>query len=114
MHLHTFQLTSHLETIQKAFLKMNIILVGIWGLRRVSENKKGVAIVTQPLSGKLFIKKLVRQNKVATIYGVLGLSQMCALPLGAAAKRSGLYSCRFFFLSSPLVTFLPEGIVLGF
>jgi hypothetical protein len=31
---------------------MNVILVGILGLRKVSENKKGVAIVTQPLSGK--------------------------------------------------------------
>ena len=44
---------------------------------------------------------------------MMGLSEVLALPLGLAGKTHWPLFMAFFSLS-PLVTFLPEGVVLGF
>ena len=47
---------------------------------------------------------------------IFGPSELRALPLGVAGRTKWPLLMAFFsfFLSSPTVTFLPEGVVLGF
>ena len=46
---------------------MNIISIGILGLRLVTGNKKGIAIVTQPLSSIMFEKMKSKDVKTAVL-----------------------------------------------